>query len=76
MYRQEDNADQVFQGGNFLNVPAMYSPEHIRAWKVVTDAVHARGGYMVCQLWHVRLPPLSTHSLPLSLESRQMVDGK
>ncbi|RDW89765.1 NADH-flavin oxidoreductase oxidase [Coleophoma cylindrospora] len=42
-----------FMGGNLLNVPSMYSPEHVRAWKVVTDAVHARGGYMVCQLWHV-----------------------
>lgn len=44
------------QGGNFLNVPNMYAPEHVRAWKVVTDAVHAKGGYMACQLWHVCLP--------------------
>lgn len=36
-----------------MNIPSMHSPEHIRAWKVVTDAVHARGGYIVCQLWHV-----------------------
>jgi 2,4-dienoyl-CoA reductase-like NADH-dependent reductase (Old Yellow Enzyme family) len=33
-------------------IPGMYAPEHIRAWKVVTDAVHAKGAYMACQLWH------------------------
>ncbi|KUJ23809.1 NADH-flavin oxidoreductase/NADH oxidase [Mollisia scopiformis] len=42
-----------FMGGNLHNIPSMYSPEHIRSWRVVTDAVHARGGYMVCQLWHI-----------------------
>ncbi len=26
--------------------------------KLVTDAVHAKGGYMTCQLWHVCHPPL------------------
>ncbi|KEF58588.1 uncharacterized protein A1O9_06514 [Exophiala aquamarina CBS 119918] len=39
-------------GGNYHGVPSMYSPEHIRAWKKITDAVHARGGYMFCQIWH------------------------
>jgi 2,4-dienoyl-CoA reductase-like NADH-dependent reductase (Old Yellow Enzyme family) len=43
------------QGGNFVDVPSMYSPEHIRAWRLITDAVHKKGGYMVCQLWHVRV---------------------
>jgi NADH:flavin oxidoreductase / NADH oxidase family len=37
-------------------IPGMYAPEHIRAWKVVTDTVHAKGAYMACQLWHVSLP--------------------
>lgn len=31
----------------------MFAPEHVRAWKKVTDAVHAKGAYMACQLWHV-----------------------
>ena len=34
-------------------IPGMYTPEHIRGWKAVTDAVHAKGAYMACQLWHV-----------------------
>jgi len=47
----------TMQAGNFHNVPGIYTPEHIRAWEVVTDAVHEKGGYMACQLWHVS----STH---------------
>jgi 2,4-dienoyl-CoA reductase-like NADH-dependent reductase (Old Yellow Enzyme family) len=45
----------LVKGGNFLNVPGIFAAEHIPAWKLVTDAVHAKGGYMVCQLWHVSL---------------------
>ncbi|KAE9366722.1 FMN-linked oxidoreductase [Stipitochalara longipes BDJ] len=39
-------------GGNMHGIPGMYTPEHIRGWKVVTNAVHAKGAYMACQLWH------------------------
>ncbi|KAL7276767.1 hypothetical protein RUND412_000232 [Rhizina undulata] len=28
-------------------------PEQFRAWKKITDAVHAKGGLIVSQLWHV-----------------------
>jgi 2,4-dienoyl-CoA reductase-like NADH-dependent reductase (Old Yellow Enzyme family) len=44
-------------------IPGMYTPEHIRAWKVVTDAVHKKGAYMAGQLWHVSL--LSSFSCSL-----------
>lgn len=54
--KAEEMLTKSEQGGNFVNVPSMYSPEHVRAWKVVTDAVHVKGGYMACQLWHVGLP--------------------
>ena len=37
-------------------IPGMYTPEHIRGWKAVTDAVHAKGAYMAGQLWHVSCP--------------------
>lgn len=43
-------------------IPGMYAPEHIRAWKVVTDTVHAKGAYMACQLWHGRLPFIPSRS--------------
>lgn len=33
--------------------PGMYSPEQVAGWKLVTDAVHAKGGTIYAQLWHV-----------------------
>ncbi|MFD0668226.1 alkene reductase [Ramlibacter sp. MAHUQ-53] len=41
------------QGQGYADVPGLYTPEQVAAWKPVTDAVHARGGRMVVQLWHV-----------------------
>ncbi|KAL7276769.1 hypothetical protein RUND412_000234 [Rhizina undulata] len=38
--------------GNSTNTPGIFTPEHVRAWKIVTDAVHAKGGLIICQLWH------------------------
>ncbi|RPA95208.1 FMN-linked oxidoreductase [Choiromyces venosus 120613-1] len=38
--------------GNYHDVPGIFTPEQIRAWKKVTDAVHAKGGFIYCQLWH------------------------
>ena len=32
--------------------PGIYSDAQVVAWKKITDAVHARGGRMVLQLWH------------------------
>lgn len=32
--------------------PGIYSPAQIAAWKKVTDAVHAKGGRILLQLWH------------------------
>ncbi|MGE5492882.1 MAG: alkene reductase [Actinomycetota bacterium] len=37
----------------YLDTPGIYSPEQVAAWRKVTDAVHAEGGKMVIQLWHV-----------------------
>ncbi|KAG0641537.1 hypothetical protein HOY80DRAFT_918813 [Tuber brumale] len=39
--------------GNHHDVPGIYTPEQVRAWKKVTDAVHSKGGFIYCQLWHV-----------------------
>ncbi|GAB2225183.1 hypothetical protein Droror1_Dr00005974 [Drosera rotundifolia] len=35
------------------NVPGIYTEEQVQAWKKVTDAVHAKGAIIFCQLWHV-----------------------
>ncbi|EHH67471.1 alkene reductase [Gluconobacter morbifer] len=33
--------------------PGIWSDEQVAAWKPVTEAVHAKGGKIVCQLWHM-----------------------
>jgi N-ethylmaleimide reductase len=34
-------------------LPGIYTPEQVAGWKKVTDAVHAKGGKIFIQLWHV-----------------------
>lgn len=41
------------QGQGYAWTPGIYSPAQIAGWKLVTDAVHAQGGRMFAQLWHV-----------------------
>ncbi|MES2039651.1 MAG: alkene reductase [Pseudomonadota bacterium] len=36
----------------FYAEPGIYNAEQITAWKVVTDAVHAKGGKIFMQIWH------------------------
>ncbi len=40
-------------GQGYLDTPGIYSQDQIDAWKKITDAVHAAGGRIVLQLWHV-----------------------
>ncbi|MBB1272961.1 alkene reductase [Psychromonas sp. SR45-3] len=40
-------------GQGYAWTPGIYSAEQIAGWKKVTDAVHAKGGVMFAQLWHV-----------------------
>lgn len=41
------------QGQGYADTPGIHSVAQVAAWRRVTDAVHARGGRIVCQLWHV-----------------------
>lgn len=41
------------QGRGYAATPGIWSEEQVAGWKKVTDAVHAAGGKIVCQLWHV-----------------------
>jgi N-ethylmaleimide reductase len=36
----------------WADTPGIWSREQIREWRMVTDAVHRRGGLMYAQLWH------------------------
>jgi N-ethylmaleimide reductase len=40
-------------GQGYLDTPGLYSREQVAGWRRITEAVHARGGRIVVQLWHV-----------------------
>lgn len=41
------------QGRGYAATPGIWNEEQVQGWKKVTDAVHAAGGKIVSQLWHV-----------------------
>src|SRR6202521_2506060 len=41
------------QGVGYPGTPGIHSAEQVAGWKLVTDAVHAAGGRIFAQLWHV-----------------------
>lgn len=41
------------EGIGYPDTPGIYTPEQVAGWRRVTDAVHAEGGRMFAQLWHV-----------------------
>jgi N-ethylmaleimide reductase len=60
-YRQRASAGLIISEASpigpmahgYISTPGIYTPEQIAAWREVTDSVHAAGGRMVIQLWHV-----------------------
>ncbi|MGL4395648.1 MAG: alkene reductase [Hyphomicrobium sp.] len=47
-------ATQVsFEGMGYARTPGIHTPEQIDGWRRVLDAVHAKGGKIAVQLWHV-----------------------
>lgn len=40
-------------GVGYPDTPGIWSDEQVQGWKLVTDAVHRKGGLILCQLWHV-----------------------
>jgi N-ethylmaleimide reductase len=43
----------VPEGQGYQDTPGIHSAEQVAGWKRVTDAVHAKGGKIFLQLWHV-----------------------
>jgi 2,4-dienoyl-CoA reductase-like NADH-dependent reductase (Old Yellow Enzyme family) len=40
-------------GVGYPDTPGLWSDEQVAGWRRITDAVHAKGGLIVAQLWHV-----------------------
>ena len=41
------------QAKGYPATPGIFSDAQVAGWRTVTDAVHARGGHIFLQLWHV-----------------------
>ncbi len=60
-YRQRADAGLIIseataiseEGRGWPNGPGIWTEAHVAGWKNVTEAVHAEGGAMVLQLWHM-----------------------
>ncbi|MGI4833094.1 MAG: alkene reductase [Janthinobacterium lividum] len=76
-YEQRDTAGLIISEGTYvnreaagyINVPGIYTPEQVAGWRKVTNGVHAQGGKIFVQLWHVgRMshPDLLGGNLPLA----------
>ena len=60
-YRQRATAGLIIseatiiseQAAGWVNTPGLYNEEQVQGWKRVTDVVHAAGGKIIVQLWHM-----------------------
>ena len=41
------------EANGYKNTPGLFNEAQVEGWKLTTDAVHAKGGLIVSQLWHV-----------------------
>ena len=60
-YRQRASAGLIVSeatqvsamGKGYIDTPGIYTDAHVEGWKPIVEAVHAAGGRIFCQLWHV-----------------------
>ncbi len=60
-YRQRASAGLILteatqisaEGKGYINTPGIHSDAHVEGWRRITEAVHAAGGRIWLQLWHV-----------------------
>lgn len=67
------------EGQGYISNPGIYLPEQVEGWKLVTDSVHAVGGRIFAQIWHVgRISHPSIQgqgTLPMSASSLKATGG-
>jgi len=60
-YRQRASAGLIITEGSpvdpmgvgYAQVPGIWSQQQVEAWRPITEAVHAEGGHIFMQIWHV-----------------------
>ena len=59
-----------FQASGYPGIPGVFTTGQLAGWKRVTDAVHAKGGSIICQLWHV-----GRATVPALIEGKQTMSS-
>ncbi|WP_425918926.1 alkene reductase [Acinetobacter sp. TSRC1-2] len=62
------------EANGYEKTPGLFSDAQVDGWKLVTDAVHAKDGLIVAQLWHVGRvshPDLLKGEIPVSASAVQ-----
>ncbi|MGN6161835.1 MAG: alkene reductase [Marmoricola sp.] len=72
------------EGQGYMDTPGIFTEEHADGWRLTTQAVHAAGGRIAAQIWHVGRvshesfhggePPVSASALPY--RNRTTVKGE
>lgn len=76
-YAQRAGAGLIISEGTIVSpqargypfTPGIWSDEQVTGWRKVTEAVHAEGGAIVCQIWHcgrLSLPEFHGGELPVA----------
>ncbi|KAI8628554.1 NADH:flavin oxidoreductase/NADH oxidase [Xylariaceae sp. FL1651] len=68
--------DICLDASAYPRVPGVFTDSQLQGWRKVTDAVHAKGGFIFCQLWHTGRAssaqmrggkqPISSGDIPMS----------
>ncbi|KAI8142849.1 hypothetical protein BJV82DRAFT_559250 [Fennellomyces sp. T-0311] len=65
--------------GVYPGQTSIFTQEQIQGWKRVTDRVHAKGGFIFCQLWHpgraTNSSLLPDNTLPISSSATPIKEG-
>jgi len=84
-YTQRASAGLLISEGTIISKQAMgwagaaaiYDPQHVEGWKKVTKSVHAAGGTIFCQLWHLgRVCSSAFHGLQPVGPSAILIEGQ
>ncbi len=63
------------EGTGYHNVPGIYTNKHVEKWKLVSQAVHKKGGCIFMQIWHVGRvshPSFLNGNFPVSASATSM----
>lgn len=73
-------ATMAMEGNSaFWKEPGIFSPACVAGWKLVTDAVHAKGGHIFLQIWHggrACHPALNDGAQPVSASNLRITNDE